>query len=706
MSNSGFSLAKEKSEKIASALRDVSVLIGQRNDESVTLETGESIIPGLGFNNDASILAKQAHEIEQGIFNVIVLGEFKNGKSTLLNAMLGEKTLPSKNLPCTAIITKIVYGDSDKVALYESGKDSPRILSWEDFNRDFKLTYEDQDTLEQKGYIDRFSQIEYAQIERHNRFCNNGVRLIDSPGLKENVARTKVAINFLKQSQAIIFLLKADKMLSQDERKFIEDYFEPGQINNVFFVINFINRVEQQEVDEVKEYTKKFLSPYYLNKKGEFDEIVYNRRVFFINALGALNARIGDADKAVLESSGVPELEKELERFLASPEKTTAAFDSTVQLLSFIVSQSREKINQEKSALDQPLNELEERRKRTQEKLQPLKEKKKDIETTILLYGEMIAGKIYSDLMDYVDEIHKTWSVDCERFIELNDIGVFKLLKAGTFSKKAQEEISQQIGEEAKRYLEIKIKQWAKRIPTVIGEDMENFKKQVEEQVEEFQIELDKIRNMFSGIETKDAIDLNQRKGQKVVQFILGLGDLSQMTGSFLGEGDWLSFLGRIIQQIVLVTIIESLAFALNPAFWVLFFVAEGVLIKSQGDNARKNIREKLGQKINETLLTELPKKKNEICKNIKKQFEEQSQEITSNLQGQINDICEEQDTIIKLKQNTSFNVKKEKCRLDAVEKQLFELFNRVSMVIYGKHVTPEEIDQMTAKRKEILMTN
>ena len=237
MSNSGFSSAKEKSQKMASILRDAALLIGEKIDKPVSLETGGTRIPGLDFTSDAIALAQQAHNIEQGIFNMIVLGEFKNGKSTLLNAMLGSKTLPAKATPCSAIITILVYGDSDKVILYESDKDSPRSLTWDEFKAEFQLTKEDQEKLDKEGYIDRFSNIEYALIECQNRLCNNGVRLIDSPGLKENASRTKVTTKFLKQSQSIIFVLNATKILSEDERDFIETFFQAGQINNVFLLL-------------------------------------------------------------------------------------------------------------------------------------------------------------------------------------------------------------------------------------------------------------------------------------------------------------------------------------------------------------------------------------------------------------------------------------------------------------------------------------
>ncbi|NET45457.1 dynamin family protein [Okeania sp. SIO2B3] len=338
------------------------------------------------------------------MFNVLVLGEFKNGKSTLLNAMLGEEVLPSDFLPCTAIITKIVYGNSDEVAIYKSGQDYPEIFSMKDFNEYFKLKDEDEENIAQAGYVERFSKIEYAQIERHNRLCNNGVILIDSPGLKEDAARTKMAHNFLKQSQAIIFVLRADKLLGEDEKDFFESYFQPGQVNNVFIVVSFIDLAKekgQETVDRVKRRTKNFFEDYYIDREGDFDRDFYDRRVFFVNALGALEVRTGIADKAVLNSSGVLELEEELEKFLASPEKVTATFDSTVELLSLIVSNSREQINQEKLTLDQPLNELEERRKQAEEQLLELEKDKRDIEQTIFFYRDKIKEKLLDDLIGY-----------------------------------------------------------------------------------------------------------------------------------------------------------------------------------------------------------------------------------------------------------------------------------------------------------------
>jgi GTPase SAR1 family protein len=50
-------------------------------------------------------LTTASHQMEQGVFRLVVLGDMKRGKSTLINALLGETVLPSNVNPCTALLT-------------------------------------------------------------------------------------------------------------------------------------------------------------------------------------------------------------------------------------------------------------------------------------------------------------------------------------------------------------------------------------------------------------------------------------------------------------------------------------------------------------------------------------------------------------------------------------------------------------------------
>ncbi|WPX08476.1 dynamin family protein [Anaerocellum danielii] len=61
-------------------------------------------------------------KIEKNAFYLVVLGQFKRGKSTLVNYMLGANLLPTGVLPLTSVITKIYYSPEVKVdVIFESG---------------------------------------------------------------------------------------------------------------------------------------------------------------------------------------------------------------------------------------------------------------------------------------------------------------------------------------------------------------------------------------------------------------------------------------------------------------------------------------------------------------------------------------------------------------------------------------------------------
>src|SRR5689334_14201144 len=52
-----------------------------------------------------------AETLKGGIFRLMLLGDMKRGKSTLLNALLGQDLLPARATPCTAIITVLRFGE-------------------------------------------------------------------------------------------------------------------------------------------------------------------------------------------------------------------------------------------------------------------------------------------------------------------------------------------------------------------------------------------------------------------------------------------------------------------------------------------------------------------------------------------------------------------------------------------------------------------
>lgn len=66
----------------------------------------------LGLTNlDATVLACSFLASREALLDVAVLGQFKAGKSSLLNAVMGFDLLPVGVVPVTAVVTRLVGGD-------------------------------------------------------------------------------------------------------------------------------------------------------------------------------------------------------------------------------------------------------------------------------------------------------------------------------------------------------------------------------------------------------------------------------------------------------------------------------------------------------------------------------------------------------------------------------------------------------------------
>lgn len=126
----------------------------------------------------------------------------------------------------------------------------------------------------------------------------NGIPVYEI-GLKET------PLHLLKEAGAIVWMLNATQILSMGERKIIESCLGSKYYEHVFFAVNFINRVDPTEQDEIKSYVYEGLKDYYP------DETTLKSRVFFINAKAGLLAR-QSKDLTEYDVSGVGPLQDAL----------------------------------------------------------------------------------------------------------------------------------------------------------------------------------------------------------------------------------------------------------------------------------------------------------------------------------------------------------------------------------------------------------
>lgn len=190
----------------------------------------------------ASVLAEKLR-LKQ--FNLLVLGEFKRGKSTLINALLGQNVMPTGVLPLTSVVTIVSYGATAQLTLIHN--DGSHEISTIEKIGDYVT--EERNPHNVKG-------IACAEIEFPSDFLKaTGVRIVDTPGIGSvHEHNTEATVSFLPNADAALFLFSADQPASRQELDFLK--LASHHAVRFFFVQNKIDHLSQSE----KEASNAFLN--------------------------------------------------------------------------------------------------------------------------------------------------------------------------------------------------------------------------------------------------------------------------------------------------------------------------------------------------------------------------------------------------------------------------------------------------------------
>ena len=122
---------------MARHFREVAELIGEPQDSEVEFVVGEEthkVAPGLQMSRThKEKLRGRAAMLAKGSLRLTVLGEFSTGKSTLVNAILGQDILPTAEGTCTSVPTEVVFGSNDDQATVVEINDKKRIIPFKEF---------------------------------------------------------------------------------------------------------------------------------------------------------------------------------------------------------------------------------------------------------------------------------------------------------------------------------------------------------------------------------------------------------------------------------------------------------------------------------------------------------------------------------------------------------------------------------------------
>jgi uncharacterized tellurite resistance protein B-like protein/GTPase SAR1 family protein len=259
-------------------------------------------------NSFVEDVIKISSELRSQRFRVAVIGEFSRGKSTLINALLGEDIQPVEIVPCSSTITVLRYGNHRKITcFYKNGQQEE--ISVAQYKE--KASLSEEEALEYRSDKLASSEIEEIVFEHPDlNLCINGVEIIDSPGLNEHPDRTTITKKLLRNADAVLFLIHAASLLSEGEKELLHDIrkiltgsTDKLPAENVFVLVNFIDLVEnERDYEKVTRRLESFI-------RNENIVPLNKGRIHYISAKAALKKQ----DK-YLQSFNL--FTQEFERFL------------------------------------------------------------------------------------------------------------------------------------------------------------------------------------------------------------------------------------------------------------------------------------------------------------------------------------------------------------------------------------------------------
>ena len=197
--------------------------------------------PNHNLLNEINMLIEQVQERK---FIVAVAGEFNRGKSSLINALLGLPILPMDILPMTATVNRIVYGLTPRVCIQMRDGSKMQIKINELAEYVTKQTDESREIAR---------SIQETVIEYPTIICQNGIEILDTPGLNDTEEMTKITKTVLQKVHAVVFAVSAIMPLSMSEVNWLAKMIESEQLQYLMFAVTFFDRVAEQDKEKVLE---------------------------------------------------------------------------------------------------------------------------------------------------------------------------------------------------------------------------------------------------------------------------------------------------------------------------------------------------------------------------------------------------------------------------------------------------------------------
>lgn len=292
---------------------------GMVAEVNTAMKEMEGLCDQLGMGETKNGLSAGRKKLTNHKFSVGFMGEFKRGKSTVINALLGQEIMPADILACTATMNRVTYDLTPHAQVLLS--DGTTVDVPIDKIKDYvtKLTKESERQAE---------SVDEAIVYYPCPFCQNSVDIVDTPGLNDDDRMNRISEQVIPKLDAVIMVVVPGAPFGKSEADFVRTKLLASDLGRLMFLVNKIDTIRPRERDRCVQDIRSRIQTAVLDKMKEIygsDSKEYEEarvkmgdiRIFPISAADALDGRL-EGNEELVEQSGILDFENALKHMLTT----------------------------------------------------------------------------------------------------------------------------------------------------------------------------------------------------------------------------------------------------------------------------------------------------------------------------------------------------------------------------------------------------
>lgn len=288
---------------------------------------------GQSFVDKLAKWEQDIHKCKESPFTIVVTGDFKRGKSTLINALLGEEIVPTDVTTETVTLNRISYGLPSNEA----------VLSQ---NRRVRLSDDELKRERLEKIIEELGEpIQRVEMKRPCEMLKR-VTIIDTPGTGDAMKDFSAVVrDSLIQADAVIYVYNVQYPLSKSEQMFIKAAILPQKYTKLFMVGNYSDILQtQDEYDRMEKMLK-----------NRVEDLLPREEFYMVSALDELCRKLGEETR---ENQLTPLLRQRFDQLRIQLDKLVEERAETVVVdrMMRLTASMAEDLNSELTAMENGLD--------------------------------------------------------------------------------------------------------------------------------------------------------------------------------------------------------------------------------------------------------------------------------------------------------------------------------------------------------------